>query len=151
MRPNRPFLVGLVCWALIIAGSLGVFSNMKGMTGSAFTDLLHSFPYPPVVAGIILFGSFVGWTVSGICIYEGQGWARYAYMGVSLVYFGQQFLLIFQKMNADEGLNDPHLQSAIHHLELVDGAKIAVILISLVILFLPDAQRYFYPPTYVDE
>jgi hypothetical protein len=151
MRPDRPFLVGLVCWALIIAGSLGVFANMRAMTGSGFIDFLHSFPYPPVVAGTILFGSFVTWTVCGICIYEGQGWARFVYPAVSILYFAQQFLLLSHLKNVNRALNDPHVQSAINHMKYIEGAKIFLFLVSIGLLFLPLARRYFHPPTYVDE
>jgi hypothetical protein len=151
MRPDRPFLVGLVCWVLILAGSFGVFSNMRAMTGNGFITLLHSFPYPPLVAGIILFGSFAGWTISGICIYEGQGWARFVYMAVSVVYFVQQFLLVSHLKSANQVLNDPHAQLAINHMEYLDGAKFFLFLVSIVFLFLPKARRYFHPPTYVDE
>ena len=138
MRPPRPFLVGLVCWLLIISGTLDGFRMMRQLGTPGFAAKLAMYPYPEPIAGTLLFGTLALFVISGIFIYEAHGWARYLYIASLLMYLVQGFLGI-------DYAKDPSLAWKIWLAEAVAAA------LSLVPLFLPQAQRYFHPPRYIDE
>ena len=138
MRPHRPFLVGLVCWVLIISGSVGVFLTMKQLGTPAFTASFAVYPYSPTMAETILFGSLALFVICGICMYEGQSWARHVYLATLFPFLVQGRLWI------------PHAQAPGLAGNLWWGELVFAIL-SLIILFLPQARRYFHPPLYIDE
>jgi hypothetical protein len=138
MYPPRPFLVGLVCWVVIISGASGLYLTMKQLGGKTFTSQLAIYPYPPLVAGIILFGTMVLPVICAICMYEGQGWARYVYLALTVPFFVQGHLAI-------PLAKDPDWAQQIWIGELV------LVVLSAVILFLPKARRFFRPPVYLDE
>ena len=137
MRPHRPLLVGLVCWILIIGGSLGIFRTMKQLGSPALATKLAMYPYPASVAETILFGTLALFVISGICIYEGQGWARFVYLAVLVPFFVQGYLTASQAASG--------LAMKIWMGELVLAA------VSIVFLFLPQANRFFNPPLYIDD
>jgi hypothetical protein len=152
MTVERPFLIGLVCWVLIICGSVTFYVMMKKIAEPDFITFLHSFPYPAAVAGTIVFGTLVGFVVTGICMYEAQGWARYVYIAVAIPFFVQQTLTASYLKSAAALAKDPALaMKAASYNELLLEIKFVAFLISLVFLFLPQARRFFHPPMYVDE
>ena len=138
MRPPRPFLVGLVCWILIAGGMYSLYKAMKQLGSPDLTARLAEFPYPAPVAEAILFGTLAIFVVGGICIYEGQGWARYFYIPTAAVYLGQGYFGTFHALK-------PDLAMKIWIVELV------LVVTSVVFLFLPKARRFFNPPRYIDE
>jgi len=138
MRPHRPFLVGLVCWLLIIGGSLGIFRTMKQLGSPTLATKLAMYPYPASVAETILFGTLALFVICGICIYEGQGWARYVYIAVLIPFFVQDYFGIDHAVNPSTAMK-------------IWLAKLVVCAVSVVFLFLPQAKRFFKPPLYIDE
>lgn len=138
MRPNRPFLVGLVCWILIIGGTAGGYKAMRLLGSDQFPEMMRIFPYPSVVAEIILFGTLAAMVVCGICMYEGQGWARYVYAALMIPGLLQGFL------------DAPATKTPDLSRHIWEGV-LALYIVSLVLLFLPLTRRFFHPPMYVDE
>jgi len=162
MESERPFLVGLVCWALIIAGMRGVYSTMKVLGTDAFRQSLSVLPYPVTVAQTILFVALVAMVVSGICMYERQGWARWIYLVALPPFFLQRFLIITTLQTLPDDQAEPqdplaaiqaHLQTPPNQTkeELILAALVVLYLISLWILFTLTSRRFFHPPMYVDE
>ena len=137
MNPQRPHLLGLVCWVVIIACMAGIYFNMKAMGAPNFQKTLEIYPYPSWLAEVILFGTLVIPIVSAIFMYEGHGWARYVYLPVMLPYFIQNYLAIPQQKYPDFSRN------------ILEG-EFVLYLLSAVILFLPSARYFFYPPKYID-
>lgn len=138
MRPNRPFLVGLVCWILIIGGMAGGYKAMRLLGSDGLKAAMQLFPYPAAAAETILFGSFAVMIVCGICIYEGRGWARYVYALLIIPGLVQGFL------------NAPATKTPDLSRHICEGALLLYV-VSLVLLFLPLTRRFFHPPLYVDE
>ena len=137
MLRDRPHLVGLVCWVLILCNMYGIFTTMKQMGSPAFATSLEGYPYPPWAAEAILFLTLALPGVFAICMYERVGWARYPYIAVMILYFAHGYLTIHGRGSA----------FAMHRLE----GKFLLFALSIVILFLPAARRFFHPPTYIDE
>jgi hypothetical protein len=135
MRPPRPHLLGLVCWVLILANTRGIYTTMKQMGNPVFTSMWHIYPYPAWVAVTILFGTMAICVISAICMYEGQGWARFIYLAVMVPYFVQNALAV----------------SIAHESLQILAGKLLLFVASIVILFLPNVRRFFHPPVYVDE
>src|SRR5579875_631767 len=94
MGNERPLWLGLLCWVLIITGMYGLYSTMKVLGTKAFLDSMDIFPYPASAAIAIVFLTLVVMIVSGICMYERQGWARWFYIFMLSVYFSQRFLAL---------------------------------------------------------
>jgi hypothetical protein len=138
MRPTRPFLVGLVCWALIAGGMFDLYKTMKQLGSPALTTRLAGFPYPASVAETILFGTLAIFIISGICIYEGQGWARYVYLVAMVPFLAQSYLATFHATYPDWALK-------------IWMGELVLVVASVVFLFLPRARRFFHPPLYIDD
>jgi hypothetical protein len=138
MRPERPNLLGFVCWVLIIGNMADIYRTMKSMGSPAFDLSLEGFPYPPLYAEIILFGTMAVFIICAILMYEGQGWARY-------IYFANMILYVFHHHVSAS------LDTTPNHRMLILEAKIVFFAISIVIVYLPSVRRYFRPPVYVDE
>jgi len=160
MGPDRPFLVGLVCWSLILAGMRGIYNTMKIMNTDGFRQSLSIFPYSATVAETIVFGTLAVMVVCGICMYERQGWARWIYLLTMPVYFVQRYLTIIAPPPVSpvqpQDLGDaaqPLLQAPPSHTkeELMLAGLFALYAISIWILFSPLGRRFFHPPMYVDE
>jgi hypothetical protein len=138
MRPERPNLLGLVCWVLILGNLADIYLKMKKMGDPTFADSLAIYPYSPLIAEIIMFGTMAVSIISAICMYEGQGWARYIYFANMVPYFVQHYLAVSSAKN-------PQIE-----MYILDG-KFALFAASAVILYLPKVRRYFHPPRYLDE
>jgi len=138
MRPDRPNLLGFVCWVLIVYDMFDIYKTMKTMGDDSFPLSLQGFPYPPLYAEIILFGTMVIFIICGILMYEGQGWARYIYFANMIPYVMHHYL------------SAAHDKTA-HFRMLALELKIVFFLCSIFIVFMPRVRRYFHPPTYVDE
>jgi hypothetical protein len=161
MGNDRPKWLGLVCWVLIISGTYGLYTTMKVLGTKDFLDSLSIFPYPAGVAEAILLGTLVIMIVSGICMYERQGWARWFYVLVLPVFLFQRFLAITAPPPMPVGNGDAqdplyqqaHLQPLPSHTkeELILALFATCYLGSLWILFMLRTRRYFHPPMYVDE
>ena len=142
MRPHRPFLVGLVCWILILSGAYVGYKQMLQISSAGFQAALEIYPYPAAIAETILFGSLALAVICGILIYEGQAWARYVYLPGAIPFLVQRYL-----WTDSLPVTTPH-----HNLHwLIYGAEVAFYLFSAVVFFLPAARRYFHPPLYLDE
>ena len=144
MGPQRPNLVGLICWILIIGGFYGLVQALKSSGSPTFAQSLGAFPYPAPVAIGILFSTRVLMIVTGICMYERQGWARYVYIVLMPIIFLNQYL----GMGVAKTAEDAH-KLMLHKAAL--GGAVLLFLISIVILFLPLTRRHYHPPQYVDE
>jgi len=137
MHYERPFLVGLVCWVLIIGNMHAIYTTMKGMGDPSFAASLHIYPYSASIAEFILFSTMAVPLVCGICLYEQQGWARFVYIAVMVPYFIQSFFTVTQ----------PSVPISALYLW---GGKFLLYVVSIVILFLPAARYYYTPPQYLD-
>jgi hypothetical protein len=138
MRPDRPHILGFVCWVLIIGNMADIYKTMKLMGSDLFPLSLEGFPYPPLYAEIILFGTMAVFIIVGILMYEGQGWARYIYIANMIPYVMHHYL------------SASH-DKAGHFRMLILEAKIVFFLFSIVVVFLPQVRRYFCPPMFIDE
>jgi hypothetical protein len=137
MEPERPFLVGLICWTLIIVNMYELYETMKQLGSPGLTGYLAQFPYPPALAETILFLTMAVLVVCGICMYERIGWPRYVYIAVMIPSLIQNYLAV------------SHLKNPALAMHLLEG-KFVLYLASIVILFLPAAQYFFNPPKYLD-
>jgi hypothetical protein len=144
MGPQRPHLVGLICWILIIGGFGGLVLALKSTGGPSFAQSMASFPYPPVVAETLLFGLRLLMVATGICLYEGQGWARYVFIGIMPLFFLNQYFGLGTAQTAADA------EKLMLH-KLVLAGEVVLYLVSIGILFLPSVRRYYHPPQYVDE
>ena len=144
MGPQRPNLVGLVCWILIIGGFYGLVAALKSTGSPAFAQSMALFPYPPAVAETLVFGLRALLVVTGICLYERQGWARYVFIVLMPLFFVHQFLALGQATSLAE-----MQKLMLHKMALAGG--VVLYLLAIFILFLPAARRYYHPPMYVDE
>jgi hypothetical protein len=161
MGDDRPLWLGFVCWVLIISGTYGLYTTMKVLGTKAFVDSMSNFPYPAGLAEGIVFVTLVGMIVSGICMYERQGWARWIYILVMPVFFFQRFLAVTAPppLATDQSdAQDPlylqtHLREAPAHTkeQLILAGLVVLYLLSLWVLFAFRTRRYFHPPMYVDE
>jgi hypothetical protein len=150
MGPSRPFLVGLVCWKLIIFGTYIIYSSMKELGNHAFIQSFQLYPYPAWLVEVILFGTAAISVICGIFMYEGQGWARYPYLLAILPNLGQSMLsltILEHSLNLQIPAQAHKLWVAQHLWDL----DVLFCLFSAVVLFLPRARRYFNPPMYIDE
>lgn len=162
MGSDRPFLVGLICWTLILAGMRGIYNTMKLLGTDEFRQSMSIFPYSATVAETIVFGTLVVMVACGICMYERQGWARWIYLLAMPVFFVQRFLAITAPLTLPADQAEPqdplaaiqaHLQAPPNQTkeELMLAAFFLLYAISLWILFSLSARRFFHPPMYVDE
>jgi len=142
MAPQRPNLVGLVCWVLIIGGFGGLVLGLKSSGGADFHKTLNFFPYPPPVAMGLMFGSRAVLVIIGILLYERHGWARYLFIAFVPVFLLHQF---FALALDEEG----SLKQLAHQAALAAGGL--GYLLGILILFLRPARRYYRPPRYIDE
>jgi hypothetical protein len=138
MRPERPNLLGFVCWVLIIGNMADIYKTMKSMGSPTFGPSLEGFPYPPLYAEIILFGTMAIFIICAILMYEGQGWARYIYFVNMIPYVFHHYV-------------SASIDKTSHYRMPILEAKIVFFAISILIVFLPRVRRYFRPPVYVDE
>ncbi len=148
MDIQRPFWVGFVCWVLIILFSLALYYELKKM-GDALDTEMGIFPYSVVVAKTILFGTGVTFIISGICMYERQGWARFTYLAASIPYLFQRYIV--HANIAEKFAKAPPAPGHHNWDNLAFPLIILFYLFSIFILFLPSSRRYFHPPMYVDE
>ena len=158
MGPQRPNLVGLICWILIVGGFASLVSMMKSSGGLAAVPG-QELPYPLWLGLALQYGPRALMVVAGICLYERQGWARYFYIAVMLVFFVDRLVGLLQEKTrgvtpiapAQPGTAVAPVVSKLllHEAEL--GVMVALFILSLVILFMRPAQRYYHPPEYVDE
>jgi hypothetical protein len=144
MGPQRPHLIGLICWVLIVGGFGGLVLALKSTGGPSFAQSMAMYPYPPAVAEALLFGLRLLMVGTGICLYEGQGWARYVFIGIMPVFFLNQYFGLGEAHSAVEA------QKLLLHKGLLAG-EVVLYLIAIGILFLPAARRHYHPPQYVDE
>ncbi len=159
MGNERPLWLGIVCWVLIITGTYGLYSMMKVLGTKAFLDSMDIFPYPAHAAIAIIFVTLVVMIVSGICMYERQGWARWFYIFMVPVYFSQRFFAMTAPppLDNDAAQNEfytpIYVQQANDHTRegMILSLLVILYLLSLWILFTNRARRYFHPPMYVDE
>ena len=154
MGTDRPYRIGFVSWPLIIGGMLTIYGTMKILGSPAFDQTLSVLPYSLMTAQIILLGSSAVFIVSGMCMYERQGWARYIYLITAIPFYIQRFLLVKAIHDAGTIQLKPGLAVVPPHLGLADLALIAqavFYLFSLWALFSWRSRRYYHPPMYVDE
>ena len=159
MGNDRPLWLGFVCWVLIVSGTYGLYTTMKELGTKEFVDSMADFPYSANVAVGIVFVTLAVMIISGICMYERQGWARWFYVLALPVYLFQRFLAITAPPPLPSGNEqDPlyqqtHLQPLQNHTkeEAILALFVMFYLFSLWILFMLRARRYFHPPIYVDE
>jgi hypothetical protein len=144
MGPERSHLVGLVCWVLILGGFGGLALAMKSSGTPEFTAWLALFPFSQPVTLTLIFVSRALIVATGICLYEGQGWARYVYILLRPAFFYFQYLGLGQATNAAEA------HKLVQHQQALE-AGVVLWLASLVILFLPSTNRHYNPPMYIDE
>jgi len=150
MGPLRPRWVGFVCWVLIIAGSYTVYSSMKQLNSAAFYQSMQMYPYPAWAGELILYGAAITAVVCGICMYEGQGWARYPYLIVMIPFLAQTYLdlgILAHSLHLQIPAQARKLWLAKHEWDL----GVLFYLFSIFILFMRRTRRYYHPPLYVDE
>ncbi len=140
----------------------GIYTTMKEMGSDAFRQSMAIFPYPPIVAEIVVFGTCVIIIICGIFMYEGQGWARWVYLPVMLPWFLQRFIAVVAPPapaapagpNGEPAslLDHAPVVAAPHHKdEFILACLVLLYLLSIWVLFSRRARRYFNPPLYVDE
>jgi hypothetical protein len=117
---------------------------MKSSGTPEFTAWLALFPFSQPVTLTLIFVSRALIVATGICLYEGQGWARYVYILLMPAFFYFQYLGLGQATNAAEA------HKLVQHQQALE-AGVVLWLASLVILFLPSTNRHYNPPMYIDE
>ena len=141
MGPQRPNLVGLICWILILGGFGSVVSLLKSSGGIAAVPG-QDLPYPLWLELTLQYGPRALMVIAGICLYERQGWARYFYIVVMLVFLGDRLVGLLQEktravapiLHSSHGTTVTPVVSKLplHEAEL--GVMVALFLASLVIL-----------------
>lgn len=84
---KRPTSVTIIAWILIVLGALSVVTTTVMTNNPTAVALMSKSPLPVSVQyGISYFGSLV-MVVSGIAMLKGQNWARWLYIGWSVIGF----------------------------------------------------------------
>jgi hypothetical protein len=149
MPPERSNWIGLVCWGLIIDGMHGLYATMKVLGTDVFKHSMTQFPYPAAAAYAFVFGGYILMVFCGACMYERQGWARYLYLIGVLPLFAQRWMehhFAQQELLAHPPkVPEPDWEKYLLILQVI------LYLVSIYILFMYRARRYYNPPLYVDE
>jgi hypothetical protein len=148
MGPQRPNLVGLICWILILGGFAGLALALKATGSDSFAPAMEKYPYPPLVAEILQFVPRALLVITGILLYERQGWARYLFIAVVPLFLVHAHFTVAQ-MNTPAMSSTAAQKYAVYKYLLDLGA--VLYLASVVYLFLRPIRRYYHPPQYIDE
>ena len=82
--------------------------------------------------------------MTGICLYERQGWARYVFLVLVPLFFLHQYFGLGHAATPAEAQ-----KLMLHQMAL--GGGVVLYGMAIAILFMPAARRHYHPPLYVDE
>jgi hypothetical protein len=84
---NRPTSVTVIAWILIVLGGLSIVTTTVMTNNPTAVALMSKSPLPVSVQYAISYLGSLVMVVSGVAMLKGQNWARWLYVGWSIIGF----------------------------------------------------------------